>query len=362
MIHVFSGILIESWGILKEASPYVLFGFFAAGVLKALIPENLVARHLGGKGFLPVFKASLFGVPLPLCSCGVIPVAVGLRQQGASKGATASFLISVPETGIDSIAITWALLDPLMTVIRPVAAFITAMVTGVAINLLPERQPTSVGNGKRTCRCSRQENEDVDIRPQQPLFKRLKDGLTYAFSDLLKDIGGWLLLGIVMAGIISYFVPVNFVERYLGGEVSSLWIMLVVGIPLYICASASTPIAAALVLKGLSPGAALVFLLAGPATNAATMTVVAKHLGRAATAVYVSVIAVSSLFIGWTVNRIYGWFSVDILNWVGPFEGAAESGLYLWSSIVLLTLLAWSCVRPQKSGKCACGCQSGPGS
>ncbi len=148
-MNVFWGILYECWVILVESAPYVLFGFFAAGVLKALIPEEAVARHLGSNSFMSVFKASLFGVPLPLCSCGVIPAAVELRKQGASKGASASFLVSVPETGVDSIAITWALLDPLMTVLRPVAAFFTAMVTGLAINRLPEEvQPASALEAK----------------------------------------------------------------------------------------------------------------------------------------------------------------------------------------------------------------------
>ncbi|BCR03693.1 hypothetical protein DESUT3_07620 [Desulfuromonas versatilis] len=149
-MDVFWGILYECWVVLVESAPYVLFGFFAAGVLKALIPEEAVARHLGENNFKSVLKASLFGVPLPLCSCGVIPAAVELRKQGASKGASASFLVSVPETGVDSIAITWALLDPLMTVLRPVAAFVTAMVTGLAINRLPEEvQPASALEGKQ---------------------------------------------------------------------------------------------------------------------------------------------------------------------------------------------------------------------
>ncbi len=135
---IFWGILYECWAILVESAPYVLFGFFAAGVLKALLPEDAVQRHLGQNSFKAVLKASLFGVPLPLCSCGVIPAAVELRKRGASKGASAAFLVSVPETGVDSIAITWALLDPLMTIFRPVAAFFTALATGLAINRLPE--------------------------------------------------------------------------------------------------------------------------------------------------------------------------------------------------------------------------------
>lgn len=139
MLTLFLDILLACWHILLEAAPYVLIGFFAAGLLKALIPDDIVARHLGHNGASSVFKASLFGIPLPLCSCGVIPAAIGLRKQGASKGATASFLISVPETGVDSMAITWALLDPLMTLLRPLSAFMTAICAGLWINRLPEQ-------------------------------------------------------------------------------------------------------------------------------------------------------------------------------------------------------------------------------
>jgi len=139
MIDILFNLLLACWQILLEAAPYVLFGFFAAGLLKALVPDDLVARHLGGNGASSVIKASLFGIPLPLCSCGVIPAAIGLRKQGASKGATASFLISVPETGVDSMAITWALLDPLMTLLRPLAAFVTAIFAGLWINRLPQQ-------------------------------------------------------------------------------------------------------------------------------------------------------------------------------------------------------------------------------
>ena len=300
MIEALFGIAKECWLVFKEAAPFVLFGFFAAGLLKVLIPERVIVKHLGGNGFRSVFKASLFGVPLPLCSCGVIPVAIGLRKQGASKGATASFLVSVPETGVDSVAITWALLDPLMTIIRPVSAFITALATGSLINLLPEKKAVSKTDTADSC-CSANPDSSMPLA-QRPLLLRLKDGVIYAFTDLLKDIGGWLLLGILIAGIISYFVPVNFVDRYLGGEYSSLLIMLIIGIPLYICASASTPIAAALVLKGLSPGAALVFLLAGPATNAATSF--PRHT------------TTSAISHSYTITR-----ENDFVDWYPPFQG-----------------------------------------
>ena len=362
MNNVVIGILLECWDILKEAAPYVLFGFFAAGILKALIPENLVEKHLGQNGTRSVLKASLFGIPLPLCSCGVIPVAIGLRKQGASKGATASFLVSVPETGVDSIAITWALLDPLMTIVRPVAAFFTAVVTGVFINLLPDSKEVQGKSTIKDCGCSSHSKCEEKLEHKRlSLWFRIKEGLSYAFSDLLKDIGGWLILGIVIAGIISYLVPVGFIEQYLGGEFISLLIMLIIGIPLYICASASTPIAAALVLKGLSPGAALVFLLAGPATNAATLTVVAKHLGKAATVIYITAISVSSLAIGWLVNRIYIWGNIDVMTWVKQTEHTADSLIYVTSAIILVALLAWNYIPRKKDDRSDCGCHELPG-
>lgn len=360
MIEVLVGIAKESWLIFKEAAPFVLFGFFAAGLLKVLIPEKAIVKHLGGNGFRSVFKASLFGVPLPLCSCGVIPVAIGLRKQGASKGATASFLVSVPETGVDSVAITWALLDPLMTIIRPVSAFITALATGSLINLLPEQKEVSKTDTADSC-CSADPDKSTLSAQQKPILQRLKDGVIYAFTDLLKDIGGWLLLGILIAGVISYFVPIDFVDRYLGGEYSSLLIMLIIGIPLYICASASTPIAAALVLKGLSPGAALVFLLAGPATNAATMTVVAKHLGKTTTVVYVAVIATCSLAFGWIVNRIYEWLSIDVLDWASHADHGTDSWIYSISAFVLIGLLLWNYRPNGKTESVDCGVAKAPG-
>jgi uncharacterized membrane protein YraQ (UPF0718 family) len=349
MIEALVGIAKECWLVFKEAAPFVLFGFFAAGLLKVLIPERVIVKHLGGNGFRSVFKASLFGVPLPLCSCGVIPVAIGLRKQGASKGATASFLV----------AITWALLDPLMTIIRPVSAFITALATGSLINLLPEHRAEPKADTPDSC-CPANPDTSMPLA-QKPLVLRLKDGVIYAFTDLLKDIGGWLLLGILIAGIISYFVPVDFVDRYLGGEYSSLLIMLIIGIPLYICASASTPIAAALVLKGLSPGAALVFLLAGPATNAATMTVVAKHLGKATTVVYVTAIAACSLAFGWLVNRIYAWLSIDVLEWVSHAEHDEGSWIYLASAFILIGLLLWNYRPNGKTENIDCNVTRVPG-
>lgn len=357
MVDALLQILRECWIILAESAPYVLFGFFAAGLLKALLPAEAVARHLGKNSLGSVLKASLFGIPLPLCSCGVIPAAVGLRKQGANKGASAAFLVSVPETGVDSIAITWALLDPLMTLLRPMAAFFTATVTGLLINRLPEESAPAGneqdGSGDSCCVSA--------PSPRLPLAARLRAGLGYAFGELLEDIGRWLLLGIAIAGVIAFLLPDDFFARFFGSEILSLFIMVAVGIPLYICASASTPVAAALVLKGLSPGAALVFLLAGPATNAATIAIVNRFWGRRATAVYIASIAGCSLLVGWLTNRIYAWSGADITRWMTKAGDEAISPWSIASGVLLLLLLARAFLPDRKAG-CGCGSEEPGGS
>jgi len=358
--HVIVTILAEAWRILVESAPYILFGFLVAGLLKGFLPQGLVARQLGRSNVASVLKASLLGIPLPLCSCGVIPAAVGLRQQGANKGAAAAFLVSTPESGVDSMAITWALLDPIMTVVRPLAAFVTATCTGVLINRIPEGAP--VPEARPTCSdgCGCTGGGDAaptaPAPPQTSWRQRLGEGLSFAFHDLLKDIGGWLLLGVLLAGVIAYAIPEDFAQHWLGSEMTSLLIMLVVGVPLYICATASTPIAAALVLKGLSPGAALVFLLAGPATNVATITVIRRFWGGRATAVYLASIAVCSVAIGWLVNRLYLALDIDLGTIVtaalSPQDGPS---LFEKLSAIVLLLLMLNALRPRRKPSCGCG-------
>jgi len=343
------GIAQECWLILQEAAPYVLFGFATAGLLKAFLIDNFIARHIGENSTGSVLKASLLGIPLPLCSCGVIPAAVELRKQGASKGGSAAFLVSTPESGVDSIAITYALLDPVMTIIRPVAAFVTATVTGILVNRLPEEQqpgPIETDNG---CGCP-----PVSGNERPPLLKRIVSGMFYAFGELLKDIGSWILLGVIIAGLISYFVPDEFFASFFTGELSSLFVMLLVGIPLYICASASTPIAAALILKGVSPGAALVFLLAGPATNAATITIVGRFWGRKATVVYLLSISICSLLIGWLTNRLYAFTGWDISQSISVVDAHEPSLFSSVAAILLFALILRSWLPWLTTGKGSC--------
>jgi len=344
-------IILESWNILQDSALFMLFGFFVAGLLKAFLPDNLVARHLGKGKMSSVLKAALLGVPIPLCSCGVLPAAAGLREQKASKGATASFLISTPETGVDSIAVTYALLDPLMTVIRPLAAFFTATVTGLFVNTLDKEDTPAKGqegvpgaedavSAFPDTGCS---GDGCGCTPAKPLkasvWTRLQYGMTYAFGELLADIGKWFILGILIAGTISAFVSPELIAAHFSQGILPILVMLVVAVPLYVCATASTPIAAALVFKGLSPGAALVFLLAGPATNAASLTVVTKILGKKATVIYLFSIIICSLALGIAVNYLYAMLGLSAADWI---QGHHEEGgglVSLTASIVLMALI-----------------------
>ena len=337
MLEILQKMTVETWHILTDAAPYVLFGFLAAGLIKGVLPVEVVARHLGGRSSAAVLKASLLGIPLPLCSCGVLPAAISLRRQGAGRGASAAFLVTTPESGVDSIAITWALLDPLMTVVRPLAAFVTGALSGILINLLPEEQ-TALSEEQNSGACP-EVCCSAKPTPQGPPAGRMADGIGYAFGELLKDVGSWMLLGVLIAGVLATLIPDDFFALLFEHQNASLFLMLLVGIPLYMCASASTPIAAALVLKGLSPGAALVFLLAGPATNVATLTVVARFWGRRATAVYLAAIAFCSLVFGWLVNECYAWAGLDIRRWVTPAPGEGASWWNSAAAVLLLLLI-----------------------
>ena len=305
-------IFFEAWHLLLESSLYVIFGLFVSGLLRVFLSPNAVSRQLGQGKFKSVFKAAFLGIPLPLCSCGVLPAAVSLRKQGANTGATTAFLISTPESGVDSLAITYALLDPVMTVARPIAAFTTATVAGIAENMLNSPDNERSVSADLTCpvdACCNGENcSPEDHKKHHTRTQKIIAGFKYSLIDVWGDMAGWFLTGILLAGLITTLVPDEILVRYLGGGLPSMLLMLAVGIPLYICATASTPVAAALILKGVSPGAALVFLLAGPATNVTSLTVLWGTLGKRATAIYLTAICLSAVFFGLTVDHIYRAF------------------------------------------------------
>lgn len=324
-----------SWGTLEQMAPYLLFGFAVAGALSVLMPPEVVERHLGGRGFRPVLKASLFGVPLPLCSCGVIPVAMGLRKHGASRGATVSFLLSTPQTGVDSILATYSLLGPVFAVFRPVAAF----VTGVLGGWLTERVETAEERAEQARQAGEACEDDCCAHRKRPPLRR---GLRFAFHTLPNDIGMAMLGGILIAGVISALVPDDFFAGALGTGLAGMLVMMLLGIPLYVCATASIPIAAALIAKGVSPGAAMVFLVTGPATNAAAIATIWKTMGHRTAFVYLGTIAVSALLCGFLLDFLFAAARIPAGHihheMIAPWVGTA-------CAILLLAIFAIAKVR-----------------
>jgi uncharacterized protein len=351
--------LAAAWMVFVESSPYMLFGFFIAGLLYTFLKPEKVARYFGGRGLRPVILSALAGIPIPLCSCGVIPAAAGLKKQGASRSATLSFLISTPETGMDSIPITYALIDPLMAVLRPVAAFFTAVVAGLAESLLGEQENLDAGVNPGRPDSALANPEITAVRPAgQPFFTKISVGMRYAFGELLGDIGRWFIFGVLLAGLIVTLVPDDLIGGYLGDPLLAMLVMLVAGIPMYVCATSSTPIAAALILKGLNPGAALVFLLAGPATNIATLSMVSGLLGRRSLIIYLSAIVVCSFTMGLLVDFLYATFQVQPMAVAGQAAELLPDWLKIGSAIVLALLLGLSLrSRREGSSKAACTCK-----
>jgi len=273
----------------------------AAGVIHVALPAETVTRMLGRRGAGAVFKACLLGIPLPLCSCSVIPVASAIRKQGAGRGAFVSFLISTPETGVDSIAISYALLGPLMAVIRPVAAFVTAILAGLLIDRT-EAPETDAANPAHdvsaACGCGDKCATNIAATKRN----KLTTALRYGLIELFVDLSPYLIGGFVLAGLIAALVPPDWLTNHIGTGLPAMLLMLVVGLPLYICATSSTPLAAALIAGGLSPGAALVFLLVGPATNIATMLIVVRETSKSGLAIYLATIGGCAVAFGLAVD------------------------------------------------------------
>jgi len=339
-----SNTLFEAWKLLLESAPYVLFGLIVSGLLRVSLSPGSVAAHLGKGRFLSVFKAALLGIPIPLCSCGVLPAAASLKKQGANSGATTAFLISTPESGADSIAVTYALMDPIMTLARPTTAFATAVAAGLAENLLNTKEDRVVPDPDLSCPvdacCDGKDCRPDRHRHHHTFGEKVTAGLRYALGEVWQDMAGWFLVGLLLAGLITAFVPQEMFNRYMGSGPGAMLIMLAMSIPLYICATASTPIAAALILKGVSPGAALVFLLAGPATNITSLTVLLGILGKRATAIYLVFIAVFAILAGLALDRLYLFLGVSPRALVGQAAQAVPAWAEWTSALFLLSLSA----------------------
>ena len=330
-----AAVAVATWEVFLLASPYILVGLAAAGLLHGLMPAQRVAHWLGRPGLGSMARGALLGIPLPLCSCAVVPVTLELSRKGASREASLAFLVSTPETGVDSMLLTWGLMGPVMTVARPVAALATSLVAAISSRLV----------GEEVSRSDRQEPAPADAGGAETPRPGLRRGLRYGFRSMVDEIGFWLVLGLILTGLITALVPEQLVREGIGTGPAALLAMLVLGVPLYMCASASTPIAAALLFKGLSPGAALVFLLAGPATNASSLVLIARFFGRRFLAIYLGSVAATALAAGLLLDFLVvraGW---SVLPRLTAGEGAESRAIALASAAVLILLLAASFAR-----------------
>ncbi|WP_417763278.1 SO_0444 family Cu/Zn efflux transporter [Shewanella sp.] len=424
--------------LFMESAPWLLLGLILAGMLKVFVPMSWMNKQLGGHGFKATLKAALFGAPLPLCSCGVIPAAVGLRRSGASKAATTSFLVSTPETGVDSVTVSYVLLGPFMAIVRPIAAVTSAIVAGLLVgrdedkaapadegqapavksccassatasnasqsattfkpatfkpmaaaplvnsgvvvnagtessccsskaaktessccgtdSLQAEKSSCCSSEPKVAGSCSSSATKtdsccsssasssssccgDMPLASDASVGKKLLQGLKFAATDLIEDTAIWLLVGLFFAALVQTYVPADFLAQW-GDGLLAMLVMVLVSIPMYICATASTPIAAGLLLAGVSPGAVLVFMLAGPATNIATLGVVAKEMGRRALLGYLGGVLGVALVFGWIVNILVANFGFEVMPQLGEEHRVLPDVIVNYSAIILAVLMA----------------------
>lgn len=326
------GIPVGFWAVLSEMAPYLLFGFLMAGVLSVFISTATVERHLGGRSLWSVVKAAAVGIPLPLCSCGVIPVSAALRRHGAGKGATTAFLIATPQDGVDSIMVTLGLLGGVYAIFRPIVALVTGIAGGVIVNLADSNSdhtdmPAQSGRG-----CAVEDGHG-----------RIRRIFTYGFDTLPRDIGKALVVGLLLAAVISAVVQPGELRKLVAPGIGQMLILMLAGVPVYVCATASVPLVYALIVAGVSPGAAFAFLMTGPATNAATIATIWKVMGRRTTIVYLAVILVGALAGGL------------LLDWLVTDEEIIGASRLPWMlppivkhlcAVILLGVLIRAVVRP----------------
>lgn len=364
-------IAAAGWRIWNETAPYVLLGFVLAGLLHVSRIGTRLLRYMRRDDSRSVLLAAMVGIPLPLCSCGVLPTALGLRRQGAGKGAVVSFLVATPETGATSIAMTYGLLGPLVAVFRPIAALITAVTAGVLVNVFDRTPPGSPPAADASANAASSTPSEASGHWIRRLYR-------FTFVDLLDDLIGWVVLGVAVSAVIQVVAPPSFFEAVSANAFYAMLLMLAISVPLYVCAEASTPIAASLIAQGLNPGAALVMLLAGPATNAGAVGALWRQLGRRAVTIYLASIVTISLAMGGALNAVLDLADVNLVGRVqeacahapGPWRTAASVvllGLTLVSAARTRPdrrLVAWVARRlrapaPESAPASACGCCHG---
>lgn len=340
--------LSQLLSLVAEMIPYLLLGFLFAGMLHVLVPHKFYQKYLSQNNFRSVALASLFGVPLPLCSCGVIPTAMSLRKEGGSKAATTAFLCATPQTGIDSILATFSVFGLAFAVIRPIAALLSALVIG-SIVCLVERKKEASSAEKSTIK-----TENTETIKQEGIGQKVMRALRYGFVEMIQDIGGHMMVGLLIAGLISVALPETWLVSLADRPLLEMLAVLLFAIPMYVCATGSIPIAAALMLKGLTPGAALVFLMAGPAANFASMLVINKALGKKTTAIFVGGIIVCALAFGLSIDYLMPteWFSAIATKTCH----ASEISVFHWICLGIFALLLLHAFLLKKKHHTHCHC------
>lgn len=329
-------------------APYILLGLLIAGLLHAFVTPQTMSRHLAQPGWKSVVKASLIGVPLPLCSCGVLPTAVAIHRNGASKSATSAFLISTPQTGVDSIAATWSLLGPAFAILRPIAAMTTSFFGGIAVGKTEKDHRTEPVTASTVSQNT--------VETKKPLASRIVEALRYGFFDMVRSIGGWLIGGLLIAALITEFVPTDFFASLAEYPLIAMLAVVAVAVPMYVCATGSIPIALSLMLKGLSPGTALVLLMAGPAANFASVTLLSRELGRRAAAIYIASIVVGAIFFGLAADYLMprSWFPLPQAATGGSCHATmATPGLFsaicgVILAVLLIVAMCSNLIKPHK--------------
>ena len=327
-MHAVLQVLIATWQVLVFLAPYLLIGFLVAGAVSVLLSADWVRRHMGGRGGWQVVKAALVGIPLPLCSCGVLPLALSLRRQGAGRGAVVSFLASTPQTGVDSIIATWAVLGPAVSLFRVAAALVSGVLAGGLVMLAYPHETEAPMDEGAACACG---------HAHLPVWRH---ALRHGLVTLPRDMARPLLAGMLISGVLTALLPPNILQ----GEAASGWrgygLALLAGIPLYVCSTASIPLAASFIHMGMSPGAAMTFLIAGPATNPAMLTAIWSQIGKAGTGLYLLAIALTAVGMGWLLDRFFpaALAAVPVLQ-----ERCAACASEWWgivAAIILVILLA----------------------
>ncbi|OGJ86622.1 MAG: hypothetical protein A2268_13005 [Candidatus Raymondbacteria bacterium RifOxyA12_full_50_37] len=337
-----------------DMAPYILLGLVFVGILHVFFSKDMVVRHVGKNSIWSVIKSALFGIPLPLCSCGVIPAAVYMNRNGASKGATVSFLISTPQTGIDSIVATYGMLGPLFAIFRPVAAFIMGIIGGIAV-LVSDKTPKSAMSQNSMEPLPELAETAVASRTLPAIFSHMREMGRYAFVEFLDDIALQFTVGIIISGLIAWLIPDDFFAATpFHNGMAGMLLMIVIGVPMYVCATASIPVAVALMMKGFSPGVAYVFLVVGPATNAASLTIVMNALGKKMTALYLGVIIACAIGFGYALDLLVpalGGISLVHTQHVHSDALILTPAVKTVLSVIFLALLARSLVWTRVFGK-----------